>query len=179
MNNVKTKKPGFLTFLFSLIPGAAEMYMGFMKMGISLLALFLAICAISSIFSTLGILAVLVWFYAFFHARKLVHLSDDDFEKVNDHYIWEEFDDLTGLKTGSSSNKVLAWILIVLGIAIIWENVSDYLYLLIPNSQWNTLAPFVRSIPQVAIAVLIIVVGVKLIKGKKKELTKEDGKKNS
>ena len=34
------KKSGFWTFIFSLLPGAAEMYMGFMKMGVSLMGLF-------------------------------------------------------------------------------------------------------------------------------------------
>ena len=30
------KKSKFFTFMFSFIPGAAEMYMGFMKQGVSL-----------------------------------------------------------------------------------------------------------------------------------------------
>ena len=32
------KKGKFFTFIFSFIPGAAEMYMGFMKQGVSLMA---------------------------------------------------------------------------------------------------------------------------------------------
>ena len=40
------KKGKFLTFMFSFIPGAAEMYMGFMKMGVSLMALFFLCVAI-------------------------------------------------------------------------------------------------------------------------------------
>ena len=32
------KKNGFLAFCFSLIPGAGEMYMGFMKQGASIMA---------------------------------------------------------------------------------------------------------------------------------------------
>ena len=35
------KKNKFFTFMFSFIPGAAEMYMGFMKQGISLMTLFM------------------------------------------------------------------------------------------------------------------------------------------
>ena len=35
------KKSSFWRFLFSLIPGAGEMYMGFLKMGTSLMALFI------------------------------------------------------------------------------------------------------------------------------------------
>ena len=35
-----TKKNNFFTFIFSFLPGAAEMYMGFMKNGFSILAIF-------------------------------------------------------------------------------------------------------------------------------------------
>ena len=39
---MKTKKKSrFLTFCFSLLPGAGEMYMGFMRMGLSLMLLFI------------------------------------------------------------------------------------------------------------------------------------------
>ena len=35
------KKRGFWTFIFSLIPGAGEMYLGFMKRGVSTMLVFL------------------------------------------------------------------------------------------------------------------------------------------
>ena len=35
------RKNSFFTFLFSFVPGAGEMYMGFMKQGLSLMTLFL------------------------------------------------------------------------------------------------------------------------------------------
>lgn len=38
-----SKKSGFLRFIFSLIPGAGEMYMGFMKQGVTLMVLFLSL----------------------------------------------------------------------------------------------------------------------------------------
>ena len=38
---MKTKKKSrFLTFCFSMLPGAGEMYMGFMRTGVSLMLLF-------------------------------------------------------------------------------------------------------------------------------------------
>ena len=41
---MKTKKKNrFLTFCFSMLPGAAEMYMGFMKTGVSLMSLFMLV----------------------------------------------------------------------------------------------------------------------------------------
>ena len=33
-------------FLFSLIPGAGQMYMGFMKQGLSLMTIFATLCAV-------------------------------------------------------------------------------------------------------------------------------------
>ena len=45
---MKTKKKGkFLTFCFSMMPGAAQMYMGFMKMGVSQMLLFLLVITVS------------------------------------------------------------------------------------------------------------------------------------
>lgn len=35
------KKNAILTFIFSMLPGAGEMYMGFMKQGVSLMSMFL------------------------------------------------------------------------------------------------------------------------------------------
>lgn len=37
---MKKQKHGFWVFIFSLIPGAGEMYMGFKKQGISIMLLF-------------------------------------------------------------------------------------------------------------------------------------------
>ena len=44
------KRNGFLRFCCSLLPGAGEMYMGFMKMGLSLMSMFFGIIVAASIF---------------------------------------------------------------------------------------------------------------------------------
>ena len=45
---MKTKKKNrFLTFCFSMLPGAAEMYMGFMKTGVSLMSLFMLVIMVA------------------------------------------------------------------------------------------------------------------------------------
>ena len=63
------KKNKLLTFLWSLIPGAGEMYLGFFKMGTSLMALFLLLLSFSGFlnFYVLSLLSPVVWFYSFFH----------------------------------------------------------------------------------------------------------------
>ena len=65
------KRNGFLRFCCSLLPGAGEMYMGFMKMGLSLMSMFFGIIVAASIFELgpLAVLAVIAWFYSFFHVQ--------------------------------------------------------------------------------------------------------------
>ena len=42
------RKSGFLLFWFSLLPGAGEMYLGFMRQGLSLMGLFWGIIALTA-----------------------------------------------------------------------------------------------------------------------------------
>ena len=88
---MKTKKKSkFLTFCFSVIPGAAQMYMGFMKMGVSLMALF-ALIILFAVWLNQGALAtfcVIAWFYSFFQANHLASLSDEEFHMVEDGYLF-------------------------------------------------------------------------------------------
>ena len=46
---MKKQKHGFWVFIFSLIPGAGEMYMGFKNQGISIMLLFWGSIALASI----------------------------------------------------------------------------------------------------------------------------------
>ena len=45
---MQKQKRGFWLFIFSLIPGAGEMYMGFKKQGISIMLLFWGVFAVGS-----------------------------------------------------------------------------------------------------------------------------------
>ncbi len=174
---MRQKKNGFFRFVFSFMPGAAQMYMGFMKNGFSLMALFLAsilipsVLRLSDVFSFVGIL---IWFYSFFHARSLSSCPMEQFQTLSDEYVWTDF--LEG-KQISVSNPTLkkwgAYILIILGVVMLWENLSSIIYRIIPEHLWNRLAPLVDTIPQLVIAIVIIILGIKLIQGKKEELNGE------
>ena len=70
---MRRKKNGFFTFIWSFMPGAAEMYMGFMKCGISLMVLFLGGFMLSSLIrigDVMLFLPILVWFYSFNITKK-------------------------------------------------------------------------------------------------------------
>ncbi len=166
------KKSGFLTFCFSLIPGAGEMYMGFMKLGISIMAVFWLIVFFASFFSlgpALFILPIL-WCYSFFNVHNIRGMSDEEFYALEDDYLFHMDESLlTGKLKGKQSN-ILAAALIIIGMAILWNYFANYLRWLLPDSiYWGIM----DAVPQLAIAALLIWCGVYLIRGKKKEL---DGK---
>lgn len=166
------KKSGFLTFCFSLIPGAGEMYMGFMKQGISIMAVFWLIVFFASFFSlgpALFILPIL-WCYSFFNVHNIRGMSDEEFYALEDDYLFHMDESLlTGKLRGKQSN-ILAAALIIVGVAILWNHFANYLSWLLPDSiYWG----FMDAVPQLGIAVLLIWCGIYLIRGKKKEL---DGK---
>ena len=175
------KKSKFLTFIFSFIPGAAEMYMGFMKQGISLMMVFIACFLIIplsrgiDLLEMLAMSAIVVWFYSFFHARNVAALPEEDFYALEDCFIWEGLMEKKNFKISSPTiRKWAAGILIVIGTVILWDNFSNVVYHLIPNRYWDELYPIINRIPQVVIAVLIIIIGLKLISGKKEEINGDE-----
>ncbi len=169
------RKNKFLTFIFSMLPGAAEMYMGFMKNGFSLMLLFFLTFIprlYLGLFESLMALGVVIWFYGFFHARNYACMDDAEFYAMDDHYIWEEFAELKGIKVANKTvKKIIAAILILLGIGQLWNYFSNMIYSLIPGDYWDDIYPVVSEIPQVIISVLFVIAGVAMIRGKKKELS--------
>lgn len=173
-----SKKSGFWTFLFSWLPGAAEMYMGFMKMGISLMGLFFGIIVLSGFFE-LGVLVmidVIVWFYSFFHAHNLRAMDDEEFYALEDHYLIPVDIDQTFWNKAMilKYRKILAGILILFGVAVLWNTFLDLLYWMLPEFIWEYVRIISRYIPQIVLGVGIIAVGLTLIRGKKQELLEEE-----
>ena len=175
----RQKKSSFFTFIWSFLPGAAEMYMGFMKNGFSLMAVFflsfiiLAVLRISDVF-ILG--SVLIWFYCFFHARNMAACSVETLQEMPDVYIWEEF--LESKKIQVSNPALRKWAavaLIVCGLVVLWQNFASLLYTIIPDYLWELMIPVIDRIPAVAVSLMIIAVGIHMIMGKKVEL---DGESN-
>ncbi len=177
---MKKKKNRFLLFCLSFLPGAGEMYLGFMKMGLSLLSLF-ALTVIITVYSNIGVMGFAVFVicvYGFFHANNLGALSDEEFYKIEDEYLFGLGEkDMNSLKDFfmGKYRKVFAVILILFGISMLWQTFcrflrhmvgSDYYYKYISRFM-NTVS---TDVPRMIIAFLIILFGIKLIWGKKEEL---------
>lgn len=173
---MKTKKKSrFLSFCFSLLPGAAEMYMGFMKTGVSLMLLFFIVVMLGVWLNqgVISMIGVVIWFYGFFHANHLASLSDEEFNQVEDGYLLG-MDEIPGVRALVDKNyKLTAGILIFLGICFLWNSVEDLLreilpeaYRFIPRMMWK----IGNYVPGLVIGVAIICVGIKMISGKKVSL---------
>ena len=95
--SMQKQKRGFWLFIFSLIPGAGEMYMGFKKQGISIMFLFWGVFAIGACtgMDWLVFLIPIIWFYSFFNVHNLKSLSEEEFYSIEDSYVLH-MDELAG-----------------------------------------------------------------------------------
>lgn len=170
------KKNGILTFFFLFLPGAAEMYMGFMKNGLSLLLIFVLTIAVPA-FMYLGdvflFVPFVIYVYAFFHAINLWKAEDESFSELADRYFWEELTEGKNVcPTNAELKKWGAAILILMGSLCIWNNIRYALSGMLDNVLSDEMMYiFIQSmerIPRVIIAVMAVICGIKLIRRKKK-----------
>lgn len=167
------QKRGFWTFVFSLIPGAGEMYMGFMRRGMSIMIVFWLLIALSGLMST-GIFLFgipLLWFYSFFNVHNLKGLSEEEFYSIQDDYAFH-IDEFVVDKGGfvRKYRNVIAGIFILIGCSILWDGLYRVLLRIIPEN-FHFIVYFISDIvPKFAVGIGIILLGILLIRGKKKEL---------
>lgn len=176
------QKRGFLLFICSLFPGAGEMYMGFFKQGISIMLVFwgtIAVAGYAGIEFLIMFLPIL-WFYSFFNVHNLKSLSEEDFYAVEDTYILhlDQFISNTDYFT-KKYTKLVAAVLIFFGVSILWDNLGNGLFWLLPSAITNALSSIFYRIPSIIIGIAIIAAGVHLLKTKKEELDNQETYQNS
>lgn len=169
------KRNGFLRFIFSMVPGVAHMYMGFMKMGISLLVIFFGtIFILGNIFGFYDLtafLCIIEWLYSFFHVHNLASTENIVFYTYEDKFIFE-MPELAKLsdKKNILKQKWFAYSLIILGVFVIVRQIWFKVATLLPNEVRNFIYNVLRDIPTLVAGIGIICLGLYLIRGKKKEL---------
>ena len=183
---MQKKKSRFWLFIWSLVPGAGHMYLGFMKMGISLMLGFMTLIAVAAL-TNLGVLAIFpiaLYIYSFFHANNLGALSDAEFYSIQDQYLlgMEGLDSIEKIQVSISQKyrKVAAFILIAIGAVMLWNMGFDMLVDIFEWNGWNNyylrqVSYFVSDqLPRVVIAIAVIWIGISLIRGKKVEYIEDE-----
>ena len=169
---MRKKKSNFLTFSFSLLPGAGHMYIGFMKMGLSFMAAFFFTIFLSSWLEIGPLLVILplLWFYSFFDCMNKAYSTDEEFLILDDNYLFS-LDKFVKLdKNIFQKRRVLAGVLLLfIGGYLIWNNTLHLLSRYIPNEVYQVFDNVTRLAPQIIIGIAIIVAGAKLITGKKRD----------
>ncbi len=173
---MKRQKNKFLNFLFALIPGASQMYMGFMQRGASLM---LAAAAVSFLAyqtdAALLVLLAVVEAYSFFDGINRNGASPEDFAALNDDYFFADFTgsrELARVFTGSRSGYYCGVAVVVLGVWLLLRNISrivSHLFVL-TDTLFAILENFWYYLPRIALSALIIYCGLRLIKRKKQEI---------
>lgn len=157
------RKSRILTFLFALWPGAGQMYLGYMKRGVSLMLLFCLLIAISSFtgFGFFIFLLPIVWFYGFFDTINLrsmnyEFLPQDDFLFHLDSINAPEL-----IKFFQHRHQLAGILLIILGVYILLHNfVLPIFYFTFEIDLY----PLFDALPTLVVAAAIILLGIHLIR---------------
>lgn len=165
------KKNLFLTFCFSFIPGAGQMYQSYMKRGLSIMLIFALFSflsvAIAPIFS---IIMPVIYAYAFFDTYNIRNRIGTE-DQAEDEYIWYTmgFDKLVEINKGKR-NLFVGILFLILGVYLLFNNViGDLSYR--SNIVWlETLVSTIKNyLPPILIGAVSIGVGIKLITNNNKE----------
>ncbi|MGN0153304.1 MAG: hypothetical protein ACI4A3_02560 [Lachnospiraceae bacterium] len=171
------QKKGFWLFIASLIPGAGELYMGFRKMGLSIMILFFGTIACTSFLNldALIFLLPIIWFYSFFNVHNIKSLSEEEFLSMEDDYLVHLDTFITDKKSlVSKYRNVIAFLLILFGISGIWSSLTSWLGGLIPERIYQYVYDLGYQLPSFVISILLVIIGIKLIKGKREELDQNE-----
>ncbi len=177
------KKNKFFTFVFATVFGAGQMYMGFMKQGLSIMTATVAIIAFGG-WSGIGIVFLalpVLWFYAFFDAMNKMTMPDDVFEKLEDQYIFLPNADYKQLKSLIIKyEKGIAIIFILIGGSVLGEYMLESIADMAAVTGLPRLADFASRLrwngSRLLFSFVIIVIGIRMIMGKKKALELEENR---
>ena len=174
------KKNGILTFLFAFVPGAGQMYQGYMKRGLSLITLFfLCIMAGMLLLEQLVLTALIVWMYSFFDTFNLRAQFIAGTAPADDYLVHFNTKDARLTLFFRDSHKLVGWALIALGAMVAYQNIimrvlGDVMW------RWGQDNPVFRAIylmldalPQIVVCVALIVCGMWLGRGPKNKKGKQ------
>ena len=165
------KKNGILTLLFAFIPGAGQMYQGYMKRGLSLVLMAAAIGMAAMLIPPIAFALLVVFMYSFFDTFNLRAQIIADTAPEDDYLIHFDPRDKRLARALLDSHKLVGWCLIATGALIAYEQIimntlGDILW------RWGQKAPVWRAIylvmdqlPEVVLCVVLILCGIWLVRG--------------
>ena len=167
------KKNGFFTLVFACVPGAGQMYQGYMKRGLSLVSAFATAIWLASLISPFLIFACVVYMYSFFDTFNLRAQIIEGAAPADDYLVHLGAD--TQLRRAlQSSHKLVGWALVAAGVYALYENFMGAVLSELWEHNLYWLARILQEIPTFALCFGLIAVGLWLVRGPKPQPVQDE-----
>ena len=157
------KKNGFLTFIFACIPGAGQMYYGYMQRGLSI-AMILILCVMAAtVVEPLLFLCLVIWMYSFFDTYDLIRHMVAGEPKEDSLLVLGNYEEIK--KLVPQHNKLVGWGLIGFGVWALYDLlIGNWVYKILTNvlgygHAWD----IINGIPNLVVGGLLVFAGFKLL----------------
>ena len=157
------KKNGFLTFIFACIPGAGQMYYGYMQRGLSI-AMMLMLCVMAAtVVEPLLFLCLVIWMYSFFDTYDLIRHMAAGEPKEDSLLVLGNYEEIK--KLIPQHNRLIGWGLIGFGVWALYDLlIGNWVYKILTNvlgygHAWD----IINGIPNLVVGGLLVFAGFKLL----------------
>ena len=157
------KKNGFLTFIFACIPGAGQMYYGYMQRGLSI-AMMLMLCVMAAtVIQPLLFLCLVIWMYSFFDTYDLIRHMAAGEPKEDSLLVLGNYEEIKKLLP--QHNRLIGWGLIGFGVWALYDLlIGNWVYKILTNvlgygHAWD----IINGIPNLVVGGLLVFAGFKLL----------------
>lgn len=157
------KKNGFLTFIFACIPGAGQMYYGYMQRGLSI-AMMLILCVMAAtVINPLLFLCLVIWMYSFFDTYDLIRHMAAGEPKEDSLLVLGNYEEIK--KLVPQHNRLIGWGLIGFGVWALYDLlIGNWVYKILTNvlgygHAWD----IINGIPNLVVGGLLVFAGFKLL----------------
>ena len=157
------KKNGFLTFIFACIPGAGQMYYGYMQRGLSI-AMMLMLCVMAAtVVEPLLFLCLVIWMYSFFDTYDLIRHMAAGEPKEDSLLVLGNYEEIK--KMVPQHNRLIGWGLIGFGVWALYDLlIGNWVYKILTNvlgygHAWD----IINGIPNLVVGGLLVFAGFKLL----------------
>lgn len=157
------KKNGFLTFIFACIPGAGQMYYGYMQRGLSI-AMILILCVMAAtVVEPLLFLCLVIWMYSFFDTYDLIRHMAAGEPKEDSLLVLGNYEEIK--KLIPQHNRLIGWGLVGFGVWALYDLlIGNWVYKILTNvlgygHAWD----IINGIPNLVVGGLLVFAGFKLL----------------
>ena len=151
------------------MPGAGQMYQGRLRRGASIMLAFFGIITVAALtyVAQLNILLPVLWFYSFFDSINCMNMTVDELRELGDKPLFR-FSDGNFDQIFKKRNVFAGWAVVFIGTIMLYNTILKPAARSLERLLDFPVTDVLEKIPALAVAAVIIAIGIKLIAGEKK-----------